>query len=274
MTLLWWRRTWGPSVMTLLEVDGLGVWYQRVQAVAGVDICVDSGQVVALLGANGAGKTTILRAISGLKAPAEGVVRFSGVSISGLSADRVARLGVAHVPEGRHVFPGLSVRDNLLLGTSSRRAPKEEVQADLARVFDLFPDLAKRPNVLGWTLSGGQQQMVAVARALMARPRLLLLDEPSLGLAPIVVAGIFGALDRLRESGTTILLVEQNSAMALEIADYAYVLEVGHVVLKGSASDLRDDPRIVGAYLGGYEAVAPSDDDILGQGRAIGMVGE
>lgn len=246
---------WDGMSKPLLEVTRLSIAYQRVQAVSGVDVAVEPGQLVALLGGNGAGKTSLLRAISGLVRPESGSVHMLGRAITGLPADKVARLGVAHVPEGRHVFGGLSVLDNLRLGSSSRRATKAELADDLERVFELFPDLRTRQKVLGWTLSGGQQQMVAVGRALMARPQLLLLDEPSLGLAPVVVKEIFRAIGRLRDLGTTILLVEQNTEIALKLADYAYVMETGRVVLEGRAGDLSGDPRIVGAYLGSDDGV-------------------
>src|SRR5437764_14896393 len=198
-------------MMPLLEIRDLVVRYGEIEALRGVSIGVEEGQVVTLLGANGAGKSTTLRAISGLAKPASGDILFDGKSIAGLGPETIVRLGISHVPEGRRVFPGLSVKENIMLGASNRRVAKSALSREADAMFDLFPDIRPFSNALGWTLSGGQQQMVAVARGLMAKPRLLLLDEPSLGLAPIVTQAVFHIITEIHERGTTVLLVEQNA---------------------------------------------------------------
>ncbi|MBI5813031.1 MAG: ABC transporter ATP-binding protein [Meiothermus silvanus] len=235
--------------MNALEVQGLEVAYGAVRALKGVNLHVGQGEVITLLGANGAGKSTTLRAISGLVRPRAGSITYRGEALTRLSPAQIVRRGIAHCPEGRRVFAGLSVQDNLLLGASGRRDP--EIGLDIQRMFTLFPILAERRNQAAGTLSGGEQQMLALARALMSRPTLLLLDEPSLGLAPLVVRSIFATLKELKAAGITILLVEQNVKLALELADRAYVLRTGQVVLEGKAEELRDDARVARAYLGG-----------------------
>ncbi len=232
----------------LLVVEGLETFYGGIAALRGISFEVASGSVVALVGANGAGKSTTLNTISGLLAPAAGSVRFAGREIGGWRADRVAALGLVQVPEGRQVLAPLSVEENLLLGAYTRR--DREVGVDLARTYERFPRLAERRQQLAGSLSGGEQQMLAIGRALMARPRLLMLDEPSLGLAPLIVAEVFRLIESLKEQGATILLVEQNARKALAVADTAYVLEGGRITRSGPAAALRDDPGIVAAYLG------------------------
>lgn len=233
----------------LLKVQGLCASYGSIQVLHGVDLAVSAGGVSALLGANGAGKTTTLRAISGML-KGTGEISLSGNNIIGLSSDRVARLGVAHVPEGRGTFAGLSTEENLRCGAISRN-DRAEIQADMERMYELFPRLSERRNQQAGTLSGGEQQMLAIARALMLRPKLVILDEPSFGLAPIIVHEMFKTLRRINEEQHVgLLIVEQNAHLALELADYAYVLEMGRVVTSGPAVDLRGDESIKNAYLG------------------------
>ncbi len=235
----------------MLEVEAISVAYGPVRALTEVSLRVAPGEIVALLGANGAGKTTTLATISGLQRPRAGVVRFEGQPISGLAVEAIVRRGIAHCPEGRRVFAGLTVAENLLAGGAIHPA-RTDFSADLARIYTLFPRLAERAGQHAWSLSGGEQQMLAVGRALMARPRLLLLDEPSLGLAPLLVAQMFAAIARLnRESGLAILLVEQNASVALSVAHRAYVLENGSVRLSGAADALARDERVRAAYFGG-----------------------
>ena len=234
----------------LLQINDLIVLYGEIEALRGVSLSVDAGQVVTLLGANGAGKSTTLRAISGLAKPAAGEILFDGKSIAGLGPETIVRLGISHVPEGRRVFPGLTVKENIMLGASNRRVAKSELSREADAMFDLFPDIRSFSNALGWTLSGGQLQMVAVARGLMAKPRLLLLDEPSLGLAPLIVTSVMETIARIARDGTTVLLVEQNAHLALQIATRAYVLETGRVALSGAASDLLKSDEMRRAYLG------------------------
>ena len=237
--------------MPLLELASLTAGYGAVQALRGLDLTVEEGEIVTLLGANGAGKSTTLRCISGLLTPTAGEIRFSGKAISGMHAERVVRLGIAHVPEGRRVFPGLTVKENILLGASNRRVPRAILKHEAEEMFALFPDLLRFADTLGWMLSGGQQQMVALARGLMARPRLLLLDEPSLGLAPLIVQQVFRIIVKIREAGTTVLLVEQNARIALAIADRGYVLETGRLVVAGKPEALWNNDDVRAAYLGG-----------------------
>jgi branched-chain amino acid transport system ATP-binding protein len=234
----------------MLEIDDLYVAYGRITAVKGISLHVAPGEIVALIGANGAGKTTTLRAISGLLRPSQGQIRFADERIDRLPEHQIVRLGLAHCPEGRHIFASLSVAENLRMGAIQRR-DRAEVARDYAAALDMFPALKPRQSQLGATLSGGEQQMLAIARALMSRPRLLLLDEPSLGLAPLVVTRIFETIAHLRAQGVTVLLVEQNARKALEIADRAYVLETGQVAMQGSAAELRGSERVRQAYLGG-----------------------
>jgi branched-chain amino acid transport system ATP-binding protein len=233
----------------LLQVDEIEAYYGRVCALRHVSLQVPEGHVVALLGANGAGKTTTLRVISGLLRPTRGSVEFDGQRIERTSADRLVRAGIAHVPEGRQIFPDLTVRENLRLGAYTRREAKA-VEQDLERVCGYFPRLGERLAQRAGTLSGGEQQMLAIARALMSRPRLLLLDEPSLGIAPLLVKEIFRIIGEIRAAGTTVLLVEQNVHMALNLADYAYLLETGRVVLSNQSAALRQREEVKHAYLG------------------------
>ncbi len=240
--------------MALLEVRNLVVRYGEIEALRGVSFSVEEGKVVTLLGANGAGKSTTLRAISGLSKPTSGEIVFNGETISGLGPEAIVRLGISHVPEGRRVFPGLTVKENIMLGASNRRASKAQLSREADAMFDLFPDIRKFSGVLGWTLSGGQLQMVAVARGLMAKPKLLLLDEPSLGLAPVIVQAVFKIISEIRRN-TTVLLVEQNARMGLSVADYGYVLETGRIVLGGKPDELWGNEAIAAAYLGGHAKV-------------------
>ncbi len=231
----------------LLEVEGLAAQYGRVAALHDVSLAVAPGQLVALVGSNGAGKTTLLRAISGVRPASAGRIAFDGSDITGLTPARRVRLGIVQVPEGRQVFAPLSVEDNLILGGYTRRAGIEE---GIARAFRMFPVLAEKRRLPAGALSGGQQQMLAIARALMAAPRLLLLDEPSMGLAPLLTAEIFAAIAALKRAGTTILLVEQNATQALRVADYAYVMETGRIVLEGPGAELARNEKVKAAYLG------------------------
>ena len=238
----------------MLTVTDLHAGYGLAEVLVGTTLEVKAGQVVALLGANGAGKTTTLRAISGLVIPSAGEVRLDGRPIQGLGTARIARLGLAHAPEGRKVFAPLSVEDNLLLG-AYRLLPRffgfrRRAAPDLERIFALFPRLAERRRQLAGTLSGGEQQMLAIGRALMARPTVMLLDEPSMGLAPVIVQEVFRTIARLKAEGVTMLLVEQFARAALEVADRAYVMERGRIVVEGTPAALRQDERVVAAYLG------------------------
>jgi branched-chain amino acid transport system ATP-binding protein len=235
----------------MLELDNLEVAYGAIRAVKGISLSIGSGELVALIGSNGAGKTTTLRTISGLLRPRAGRISYEGVDLTRLPAHEIVARGVVQAPEGRQIFGGLTVRENLLLGATARRTDRAALEADEERVFALFPVLRERLGQSGGTLSGGEQQMLAIGRALMARPRLLLLDEPSLGLAPLVVGRIFEVIARLKAEGTTILLVEQNARKALAVADRAYVLETGRVVLEGPAAELAANPAVERAYLGG-----------------------
>ena len=241
--------------MALLEINDLVVLYGEIEALRGVSLKVEEGQVVTLLGSNGAGKSTTLRAISGLVKPAAGEILFDGKSIVGLGPEAIVRLGISHVPEGRRVFPGLTVKENIMLGASNRRVAKAQLSREADAMFDLFPDIRAFADKLGWTLSGGQLQMVAVARGLMAKPRLLLLDEPSLGLAPVIVQAVFRIIAEIRRD-TTVLLVEQNARMGLSVADYGYVLETGRLALGGQPDELWGNEAIRAAYLGGHTKAA------------------
>ena len=233
----------------MLELRELSVHYGRIHALRAVSLEVRSGEIVAVLGSNGAGKSTTLRAVSGLLRPSGGQILLEGRPLAGLPAHRVVAQGVIHCPEGRQVFPRMSVRENLLLG-AHRRPDRREIAERLERVHGLFPILRERAAQLAGTLSGGEQQMLAIARALMGGPRLLLLDEPSLGLAPRIIEAIFGAVAAINAAGTTILMVEQNATKALAIAHRAYVLQVGRVVAEGTGRELLTDGRIQRAYLG------------------------
>ena len=236
--------------MALLEVEGLVARYGRITALEGVSLSVEQGEIVTLIGANGAGKTTTLRAISGLVRPAAGTIRFDGRDIGRLPPDEIVRAGISHSPEGRRVFPRMTVRENLELGAYTRTA-KAEIAEDLERVLAIFPRLEERYAQKAGTMSGGEQQMLAIARALMSRPRVLLLDEPSLGLSPKLVQTIFEVIRDINRRGTTILLIEQNARQALAVAARGYVLEVGRIAHAGAASDLAASEAVRAAYLGG-----------------------
>ncbi len=239
--------------MPLLELKNVASYYGSVQALKSVSLRVEQGEVVTLLGANGAGKSTTLRTISGLLRPARGEVWFEGQPIHEMAAEKIVRLGISHVPEGRRIFPGLTVRENIMLGTSNRgRLPKKQMDEEVAEMFEIFPVIKPFENALGWTLSGGQQQMLAVARGLMAKPKLLLLDEPSLGLAPVIVQQLFATIRVIHARGTTILLVEQNANMALSVANRGYVLETGEMKVEGSPKELLGNEEVRAAYLGGH----------------------
>ncbi len=240
----------------LLETRDVSTFYGQIRALNNVHLQVGEGEIVAIIGANGAGKTTLLNTICGVHPPREGKVIFSGQDITHLPAEEVVRLGISHVPERRQVFGTMSTLDNLILGAYHRygKEKREDIEADIERIFQLFPILKARQKQMAGTLSGGEQQMLAIGRGLMARPKLLLLDEPSLGLAPLLVREIFRVMADLRKHGTTILLVEQNARAALIIADRAYVLETGKVALEGTAKELLADERVQSAYLGkGYK---------------------
>jgi branched-chain amino acid transport system ATP-binding protein len=239
----------GADGRALLRLEDVYTYYGSIAALKGVSLTVQAGEIVALIGANGAGKTTTLRTICGLVRPRQGMVLLEGRRIDGLPPHRIAALGLAHVPEGRRLFPRMTVLENLEMGAFTRQ-DRAAVQADLERVFELFPRLRERAKQKAGTLSGGEQQMLAIGRALMARPRLLLLDEPSMGLAPMLVETIFATLVEINQQGVTILLVEQNAHMALEIATRGYVLETGRVALADRAEQLRRDESVQRVYLG------------------------
>lgn len=232
----------------MLRLSGVAASYGKIDALKGISMDVGRGEIVAIIGANGAGKSTTLMTISGALRPQAGSIVFEGKEIAGLKSHEIVRLGISQVPEGRRIFPLLTVRENLEMGAFFRKGI--DLDGDIQRVYGLFPVLAERSRQMGGTLSGGEQQMLAIGRALMARPRLLLLDEPSLGLAPIVVSRIFRIIKEINEQGTTVLLVEQNAKAALRLAHRAYVMETGRVVMHGPASELANDPRIKKVYLG------------------------
>ena len=234
----------------MLEVKNLSVHYGMIQAVRNVDFKVNEGEIVSLIGANGAGKSTILKTLSGLIHPSEGEIVYLGENIASTSAKKIVEKGLVQVPEGRHVFPGLTVKENLELGAFLRK-DKEAIQKDMEDVFECFPILKERKDQDAQTLSGGEQQMLAMGRALMSRPKLLLLDEPSMGLAPIFIREIFKIIQEIQKTGTTVLLIEQNAKMALSISNRAYVLETGSVVLSGTGQELLESDEIQKAYLGG-----------------------
>jgi branched-chain amino acid transport system ATP-binding protein len=238
----------------MLTINKLFAGYGKVQVLHGISIEVPKGKVVTLIGSNGAGKTTTMRAISGMIAPSAGDISLNGKRIEGLESFHIAKLGLAHSPEGRRVFATMTVTDNLILGAFPRLTgsrPKGDVKADLERALELFPRLKERREQLAGTLSGGEQQMLAMARAVMLNPEVVLLDEPSMGLAPILVAEVFKIIERLKREGVTMLLVEQFAAAALGVADYGYVMENGRISVHGPAAKLRDDPAVKAAYLGG-----------------------
>ena len=236
--------------MPLLEINDLIVLYGEIEALRGVSISVDEGQVVTLLGANGAGKSTTLRAISGLAKPAAGEILFEGKSIAGLGPEAIVRLGISHVPEGRRIFPGLSVKENIMLGASNRRVAKSELSREADAMFDLFPDIRSFSNALGWTLSGGQLQMVAVARGLMAKPRLLLLDEPAAGLNSSEKLELHELLKRIAAQGLTILIIDHDMTLVSEAAQHITVLNFGRRIADGESMAVLRHPDVVSAYLG------------------------
>ena len=241
--------------MPLLELKNISSAYGSVEALRGVSLHVDRGEVVTLLGANGAGKSTTLRTISGLIKPTSGEIWFEGQRIDTLAPEQIVRMGISHVPEGRRIFPGLTVKENIMLGSTARGHLSKQAMAEgVEEMFGIFPDIKRFADALGWTLSGGQQQMLAVARGLMAKPKLLLLDEPSLGLAPVIVQQLFATIREIHDRGTTILLVEQNAHMALSIAARGYVLETGSMTVEGTTSQLLDNEEVRAAYLGGHVA--------------------
>ncbi|MDR6121300.1 branched-chain amino acid transport system ATP-binding protein [Bacillus sp. SLBN-46] len=232
----------------MLKVSGIETFYGKIQALKGVSLEVEQGKIVTILGANGAGKTTTMKTIAGLLKPKQGSVEFFGEDVTGFRPDQLVRKGIALVPEGRAILSSMTVMENLEMGAYHRN--DKEIGKDIEDVMKHFPILKERKNQLGGTLSGGQQQMLAIARALLSRPKLLLLDEPSMGLAPLIVADIFKIIREIKDTGTTVLLVEQNAKQALKVADYGYVLETGKVIISGKAETLLEDPRIVEAYLG------------------------
>ncbi|MGI6038285.1 MAG: ABC transporter ATP-binding protein [Limnochordia bacterium] len=245
----------------MLKMDNVTSFYGTVQALSGVSIQVNEQEVVTLIGGNGAGKTTMLKVISGLVRPAEGNVVFDDVDITNMPPENIVAAGIAHVPEGRMIFPAFTVRENLMVGGISRinnkepglskREVEEQLEEDIQGIYKLFPRLGERANQYGWSLSGGEQQMLAIGRGLMAKPKLLLLDEPSLGLAPFLVKEVFSIIETIREQGTAVLVVEQNARMALRTADRAYVIETGSIVLEGPSHELLRSDEVRKAYLGG-----------------------
>lgn len=236
----------------MLDVKDLDVYYGEVQALRSASLTVQKGEIIAVIGANGAGKSTLLDTISGLNKPRSGSILFNGSDIGGVDPSKIVSSGIIHVPEGRRIFPGLTVLENLQVATVARQRNSSEMKTDLERVLSLFPILEERSSQLGWSLSGGEQQMLAVGRGLMARPEILLLDEPSLGLAPIIIEQMFDKILQIHnEEQLTILLVEQNAFMALEISHRAYVLETGQIMLEGNSSEIKHNPLVEEAYLGG-----------------------
>lgn len=233
-----------------LEINDLHVFYGKIEAIKGVSIVVNQGEIVTLIGANGAGKTTMLKTISGIRPVTSGQILFDGQEINKIPAHQRVELGISQAPEGRGIFPGMTVLENLEMGKFFRKNRKSEMQEDLDRVYHLFPRLKERASQTGGTLSGGEQQMLSIARALMQRPKVLLLDEPSMGLAPMMIQNIFNIITEINNQGTTILLVEQNAQQALQRAHRAYILEVGHVTKEAPAKDLLNDPAVKEAYLG------------------------
>ena len=236
--------------MALLEVTDLHTFYGNIEALKGISLKVDEGEVVTLIGSNGAGKSTTLRSISGITPPREGSVKFNGTEIGEVPPQEIVQMGISQSPEGRHIFPRMTVRENLELGAYLRK-DRSEIQKDMERVYGLFPRLKERERQKGGTMSGGEQQMLAIGRALMARPKLLLLDEPSMGIAPILVERIYETIAEINRQGTTILLVEQNANYALDVSKRGYVLETGTVALEDASANLRTNPEVQKAYLGG-----------------------
>jgi branched-chain amino acid transport system ATP-binding protein len=243
--------------MPLLELREVQSFYGNVQALRGLSLYVNRGEIVTLLGSNGAGKSTTLRTISGLVPARSGEVLLDDDPITRSRPEAIARMGIAHVPEGRRIFPGLTVHENIMIGTSNRgRLPRRQMEEEVDQMYEIFPDLKRLNKALGWSLSGGQQQMLALARGLMAKPKVLLLDEPSLGLAPIIVQQLFAVIRNIRKAGLTVLLVEQNANMALSVADRGYVLETGQLIVEGTPAELLDNEDVKAAYLGGARKAA------------------
>ncbi|NLY20254.1 MAG: ABC transporter ATP-binding protein [Tissierellia bacterium] len=234
----------------LLEINDLDVFYGNIHAIKGISLHINEGEIVSLIGANGAGKTTTLHTISGLLKPKNGEIIFEGDDITKVKAHKIVKLGISHVPEGRRIFQGLTVSDNVKLGAYTINDSRESMKEDRTEFYDNFPRMRERKNQIAGTLSGGEQQMLAMGRALMARPKLLILDEPSMGLSPLFVEEIFKVIKKLKEKGTTILLVEQNAKMALSIADRGYVLETGKITVEGLGQELLNNPEVKKAYLG------------------------
>jgi branched-chain amino acid transport system ATP-binding protein len=234
----------------MLKVNGIEVYYGNIHALKGVSLEINEGEIVTLIGANGAGKSTLLKTLSGLLKPKSGTIEYLGNSISGKAPQSIVKAGISHVPEGRRVFANMSVEENLELGAYIRN-DKKAIREDIQRVYELFPRLLERRKQLSGTLSGGEQQMLAMGRAIMAKPKLLLLDEPSMGLAPLMVKTIFQIIEQINQDGTTVLLVEQNANMALSVADRAYVIETGRIDISGTAAELQASEEIKKAYLGG-----------------------
>ncbi|EWG13221.1 ABC transporter ATP-binding protein [Cytobacillus firmus] len=232
----------------MLKVNGINAFYGKIQVLKNISLEVEEGSIVTILGANGAGKTTTMKTISGMLKPQAGSIQFQGQDVTGLRPDQLLRKGIALVPEGRQILSGMTVLENLEMGAYHRK--DNEIDRDIKNVMERFPILEERQKQLGGTLSGGQQQMLAIARAILSKPKLLLLDEPSMGLAPLIVADIFKIIKEINEAGTTVLLVEQNARQALKISHYGYVLETGKMVAEGSSQKLLNDPRIMEAYLG------------------------
>ncbi len=241
----------------LLELRDIHVHYGKIEALKGISLEVDEGEIVSLIGANGAGKTTTLKTISGLRPLSSGSIHFDGHDISKMAGHRRVLAGIGQAPEGRGIFPGMTVHENLLMGAYAR---KDDHSKELAEAYELFPRLQERRTQAAGTMSGGEQQMLAIGRALMAKPKVLLLDEPSMGLAPMLVQQIFSIIEEINRRGTTVLLVEQNAQQALRLAHRAYVLETGHVVKSAPAAELLDDPQVRAAYLGGDLGVSDSED--------------
>lgn len=237
--------------MNILEFKNVGVSYGAINALNNIDISVEKGKIVALLGANGAGKSTLLKAISGLVPTRQGEILFNGSDISKLSTEKIVKLGIVQSPEGRQIFPELTVEENLVIGAFSLK-DRNQIKENLKMVYSYFERLEERKKQNAGTLSGGEQQMLAIGRALMANPEVLLLDEPSLGLAPLIIRDIFEIVKKLNDKGTTVLIVEQNAKQTLKLSDYAYVLEVGSIINQGKSNDLLHDPKIIDAYLGGH----------------------
>ncbi|MFE5426904.1 MULTISPECIES: ABC transporter ATP-binding protein [Bacillaceae] len=235
----------------MLKIEDINVYYGNIQALKGISLSINEGEIVTLIGANGAGKSTMLKSISGLLKPKQGKIIYEGQSIGGKAVQSIVKMGISHVPEGRRVFANMTVEENLQLGAYLRK-DKAGIKQDMEKVYELFPRLLERLKQQSGTLSGGEQQMLAMGRALMAKPRLLLLDEPSMGLAPLLVKQIFNIIEEINKTGTTILLVEQNANLALSIADRAYVVETGRIVLSGKSEELTASEEIKNAYLGGH----------------------